>query len=163
MTQEVTTMNAPNPVRGREDLTLTIARTFEAPRALVFAAWTDPAHLAKWWGPRGYVLQSCEVEARPGGAYRFCIRSPEGRDNRMWGSYREVVPPERLVLAGSWVDADGTPIGPTSVLTLIFEDLGGRTRLTLHNAIFESEEARDLHYRGWNSSLDRLAEYLAAA
>ncbi len=152
-----------NIAPGREDLELTITRTFDAPRSLVFAAWTDPAHLMKWWGPRGYTPQSCEVDLRPGGVYRFCMRSPEGKDNRMHGAYREVVKPERLVLAGSWVDADGKPIGPTSILTLTFEDVGGKTRMTLHNRIFESEAARDAHYRGWNSALDCLAEYLAAA
>ena len=155
-------MEAENKIPGRQDLELSITRTFDAPRSLVFAAWTDPQHLMKWWGPRGYTPQSCEVDLRPGGAYRLVMKSPEGNDNRMHGVYREVVPPQRLVLAGSWVDASGTPIGPTSILTLTFEDAAGKTRLTLHNRIFESEASRDAHYRGWNSSLDCLAEYLAA-
>ena len=86
-----------------------------------------------------------------------------GPDGDHWtqGVYREVVPPERLVMVGAWADAKGNPTRPETTLTLLFEDVGGKTKLTLHNAVFESVTARDMHNEGWTSSLDCLAAYLA--
>ncbi len=79
----------------------------------------------------------------------------------MQGVYREVTPPARLVMAGSWADANGNLTRPETTLTLLFEDVGGKTRLTLYQSVFESVTARDMHNEGWTSSLDCLAEYLA--
>ncbi len=142
------------------DRVLKIERVFDAPRSLVFKAWTEPEHISKWWGPRGFKSTVLKNDLRPGGAYRIHMRGPDG-DHWSQGVYREVVPPERLVMVGSWADANGNPTRPETTLTLLFEDVGGKTRLTLHNAIFESTSARDMHNSGWNSSLDCLAEYLA--
>ncbi len=144
------------------DRELTITRVFDAPRHLVFKAWTDPRHLAHWWGPSGFTLPVCEMDFRPGGTYRFCMRSPEGRDSWVQGVYREIVEPERLVMSGGWLDADGKP-GYQTVTTVTFEEHDGKTRLTLHNGVFESVASRDSHRGGWSSSLDRLAEYVATA
>ena len=91
------------------ELELTITRTFDAPRTLVFKAWTDPKHLMNWWGPRGFTLKSCNLDLRPGGSYRFHMVGPENDDHWSAGVFREVVEPERLVLAGSWTDAEGNP------------------------------------------------------
>jgi uncharacterized protein YndB with AHSA1/START domain len=153
---------AQNLVREPADRVLVIERVFDAPRKLVFDAWTQSEHIAKWWGPRGFKSTVLRNELRPGGAYRIHMLGPDG-DHWTQGVYREVVPPERLVMVGSWADAQGNPTRPETTLTLIFEDLGGKTRLTLHNAIFESTTARDMHQSGWSSALDCLAEYLAAA
>jgi len=142
------------------DRVLKIERVFDAPRSLVFKAWTEPEHITKWWGPRGFKSTVLKSDLRPGGAYRIHMRGPDG-DHWSQGVYREVVPPERLVMVGSWADANGNPTRPETTLTLLFEDVGGKTRLTLHNAIFESTTARDMHNSGWNSSLDCLGEYLA--
>jgi uncharacterized protein YndB with AHSA1/START domain len=79
------------------------------------------------------------------------------------GVYREIVEPERFVSTYVWADQDGNPTRPETILTVTLEDLGGRTRLTLHQALFESVTARDLHQGGWTSSLDCLAEYLERA
>jgi uncharacterized protein YndB with AHSA1/START domain len=100
-------------------------------------------------------------ELHPGGAYRIHMRGPDKDDHWTQGIYREVVPPERLVMVGSWADAQGNPTRPETTLTVLFEDLGGKTKLTLHNAIFESVTARDMHKSGWSSGFDSLAEYLA--
>src|SRR4051812_13099739 len=86
---------------------LTITRLLDAPRALVFAAWTEPARLAEWFGPRGFSIPSFEMDLRAGGAYRFCMRSPAGVDHWVRGVYREVVPPERLSFTWVREDADG--------------------------------------------------------
>ena len=131
-----------------------ITRIFDAPRELVFKAWTDPEHLVKWYGPKGFTATVIEAEVRTGGTYHFHMRGPN-YDDHWRGVYREVTPPERLVF--TW------PRGPASVVTLTFEDLGGKTRLTLHHGLFETIESRDQHNHGWNSSLDCLDEYLKAA
>jgi uncharacterized protein YndB with AHSA1/START domain len=143
------------------ELELVITRVFDAPRSLVFKAWTEPERLAQWWGPRGFTLPSCKVDLRPGGTYRFHMRGPDG-DHWSQGVFREIVEPERIVMAGSWADAGGNPTRPETVVTVTFEELGGKTKLTLHNAVFESVTARDAHRGGWSSSLECLAEYLAS-
>jgi len=153
---------ASNAATESADRMLTITRIFDAPRELVFKAWTEPERLMRWWGPRGFTMTSCEMDLRPGGAYRFHLRSPEGTEHRTRGVFREIMEPERLVMTRAWVDAESKP-GHETLLTLSFADQGGKTKLTLHQAIFESVTARDLHQGGWSSSLDCLAEYLAAA
>jgi uncharacterized protein YndB with AHSA1/START domain len=153
---------ARNLIREPADRVLVIERVFDAPRTLVFDAWTKSEHMANWWGPRGFKSTVLRNELRPGGAYRIHMLGPDG-DHWTQGVYREVVPPERLVMVGSWADAQGNPTRPETTLTLLFEDVGGKTRLTLHNAIFESTTARDMHNTGWSSALDCLAEYLATA
>jgi uncharacterized protein YndB with AHSA1/START domain len=143
------------------ELELVITRTFDAPRTLVFKAWTEPEHLMRWWGPRGFTLRSCKIDLRPGGAYMFHMVGPENDDHWSAGVFREVVEPERLVLAGAWTDAQGNPTRPSTVMTLTFTEYSGKTTLRLHQAIFESVTARDAHRGGWSSSIEKLAEYLA--
>ncbi len=140
---------------------LVIERVFDAPRELVFKCWTEPEHLARWIGPRGFSSTILACELRQGGNYRMRMHDPDGQDHWQQGVFREIVPPERIVRTYCWTDADGRPTRPETMLTVTFEDLGGRTRLTLHQAIFESVTARDDHQRGWSGSLDQLAEYLA--
>jgi uncharacterized protein YndB with AHSA1/START domain len=152
---------AANLVTEPADRVLVITRIFDAPRSLVFKAWTEPEHMVNWFGPRGFTSKVLKNDLRPGGAYRIHMRGPDGDDHWSQGVFREIVPPERLVMVGSWADADGNPTRPETTLTLLFEDVGGKTRLTLHNAVFESVTARDLHEGGWSTSLDCLAEYLA--
>src|SRR5947207_15661949 len=111
---------------------LTVTRVFDAPREVVFGAWTDPAQAALWWGPQGFTTISCEMDVRPGGAYRACMRSPEGTRHCRRGTYREIVPPERLVFTFAWEDAAGD-LGHETLVTVTFADAGrGKTRLTLH-------------------------------
>ena len=141
---------------------LVITRVFDAPRPLVFKAWTEPDRLVRWWGPQGFTTPSCTTDVRPGGAFRFCMRSPEGTDHWLRGVYREIVEPERLVFTWAWEDAEGKP-GHETVLTVSFAEHGAKTKLTLHQAVFESITARDSHQGGWTSSLDRLAEYASKA
>ena len=151
---------AMNLVTEPADRVLVITRVFDAPRELVFKAWTEPAHMAQWFGPRGFTSKVLKHDLRAGGAYRVHMVGPDG-DHWSQGVYREVVPPERLAMTFGWGDANGNRTRPETTLTLLFEDVGGKTRLTLHNAVFESVTARDMHNEGWTSSLDCLAEYLA--
>jgi uncharacterized protein YndB with AHSA1/START domain len=141
---------------------LVITRVFDAPRDLVFKAWTEPEHLGHWLGPQGFTSTVLAIDVRPGGAYRFHLRGPEGDDHWLQGVYREVVEPERIVMVGAWADANGRPTSPVTVLTVTFGEHEGKTKLTLHQAVFESVTARDAHRNGWTSSLDRLAAYLTS-
>jgi uncharacterized protein YndB with AHSA1/START domain len=152
--------NAATETAERE---LVISRVFDAPRELVFKAWTEPEHMANWFGPRGFRSTILRSDLRPGGSYRFHMRGPDGVDHWTQGVYQEVVVPARLVLTYAWGDAAGNRTRPETILTVTFEEHEGKTKLTLHQAIFESVTARDLHHGGWSSSLDRLTEYLATA
>ena len=139
---------------------LVMTRTFDAPRALVFEAWTERQHLERWQGaPQGFTVTTEQVDIRPGGAFRICMRSPEGVDHWLQGVYREVVAPERLVFTHTWLDAERKPTTETLV-TITFAERGGKTDLTLSQSGFKSEESRAGHEGGWASTFDRLAEYL---
>jgi len=140
---------------------LTITRILDAPRELVFKAWTDPQHLVNWWGPRGSFTPQCEMDARNGGSYRFLMRAASGREVVWSGVCRELVEPEKLVLTCTIRNLDGTIISAETVLTLTLEDLQGKTRLTLHQGVFDSDENCAAHGRGWRDTLDRIGEHLA--
>lgn len=139
---------------------LTIRRTFDAPRALVFEVWTEPQHLARWSCPRGFTFSENSGEPRVGGAFAACMRSPEGTHHRLRGVYREIVPPQRLVFTHAWIDESGNP-GPETIVTVTFAERDGRTEMTFHQQGFESLASRDGHEHGWCSCFDRLAELLA--
>jgi uncharacterized protein YndB with AHSA1/START domain len=141
---------------------LVITRVFDAPRSLVFKAWTEPDRAARWWGPQGFTTLHCTMDVRIGGAFRVCMRSPDGTEYWKQGVYREVSEPERLVFTFAWEDAEGKP-GHETVVTVTFAEHGAKTRLTLHQAVFETVTARDSHQAGWTSTMERLAEYLATA
>jgi len=143
------------------ELELVITRILDAPRELVFKAWTEPDRAIRWWGPRGFTTAHYELDFRPDGAYRVCMRSPEGTEHWQRGVCREVVEPERLVFTFAWEDSEGKP-GHETLVTVTLAEFGAKTKLTLHQAVFETVTARDLHQGGWASALECLAEYLAA-
>jgi uncharacterized protein YndB with AHSA1/START domain len=149
--------NAAIPGSDRE---LVVTHVFDAPRRLVFRAWTEPERAAHWWGPKGFVSVSCEMEVRPGGTWRRVMRAPDGVLHTGRGVYREILAPERLVFTYAWEDGDGRP-GHETLVTVIFAEHGEKTELTLRQAIFETPTARDAHEAGWTSCLERFAEYLA--
>lgn len=142
------------------DRTLVISRLFDAPRSLVFKAWTEAERVARWWGPQGFTTQYCQMDIREGGSFRLCMRSPEGTNHWKRGVYREIVAPERIIFTFAWEDAAGTP-GHETLVTVRFEAVGDKTRLTLHQEVFETAERCDEHRIGWTSCLQRFAGYLA--
>lgn len=145
------------------DRELLITRVLDAPRSLVFKLWTDPAHVTRWLGPRGFTATHMQNDLRPGGAWRACLRRDEtGRESWQGGVYREVVEPERLVFTFAWDDAEGRR-GHETVVTITLAEHAGKTTMTFRQAVFESVEQRDSHRGGWNSSFDRLEEYAAIA
>ena len=148
----MSTKRPPIPAAERE---LVITRTFDAPRELVFQAWTDPHHAREWWGPVNYPARHVEMDVRPGGAWRMCLRSTEGKPE-LWqgGVFREVVAPERLVFTFAW-EEEGER-GMETLVTVTFAEAGGKTRMTFRQTPFQSVEERDGHDWGWNSAFDRL-------
>ncbi len=149
-----------HPEAPPADRVLVLSRTFDAPRELVFDARTRPEHLVRWFGPNDFTLPFCESDFRVGGAYRFNMHSPEGVDYWVWGVYREIVPPERLIFTWERDGMEGRPEIRT-VVTLSFEEAGARTLFTLHHATFGTTADRDGHRGGWTECLERLAAYLA--
>jgi uncharacterized protein YndB with AHSA1/START domain len=152
-------MDAKAPNSANDSRELVIRRTFNAPRALVFRAWTEPQLLAQWSCPRGFTFSENRGELRVGGAFFARMRSPEGTEHRLQGVYREIIPPERLVFSHCWVDERGTP-GPETLVTVTLSERDGRTEMSFHQGIFAAVEARDGHAQGWGSCFERLAELL---
>ena len=139
---------------------LELTRELKAPRERVFAAWTDPEQAARWWVPQDCTLISCKMDVRPGGGWHRRMRVPDGSIIAKWGEYREVTAPERLVFTYNAEYADGT-VDPETLVTVTFEDVAGRTRLTLRHEAFWSEVARESHTGGWSGALKRLAQFNA--
>jgi uncharacterized protein YndB with AHSA1/START domain len=139
--------------------TLVLSRVFDAPRGLLFKAWTTPEQVAAWWGPMGFVTTHCDMDIRPGGSFRFCMRSPEGEDRWKVGTYREIVAPERIVFTFAWADANFTP-GHQTLVTVTLDDLGAKTRLTLRQEVFDTVDWCESHRIGWTSCLERFDRWL---
>ena len=162
-------MDSPtNEMAGRE---IVITRVFDAPRELVWKAWTEPERLMRWWAPDGCSSPFCTVDLRPGGVFLYCMRMPDGRD--IWGKgvYREIVEPERIVYIDAFADAQGNTVSPTyygmsedhpmeTQVTVTFDEQGGRTRLVLRHSVPESFPEREGTMQGWTQMLNKLAEEL---
>lgn len=140
---------------------LIITRIFDAPREDVFKAWTEVERLRRWWGPKNFTNPVCEVDVRPGGAMRIHMRAPDGVVYPMTGVFHEIAEPERLIFTASALDAAGKPLFE-QLTTVTFEDVGGKTKLTVHNSFSKIRPEAAPHLAGaetgWNMSLDRLAE-----
>lgn len=146
--------------RRPADDELLVTREFAAPRGLVFEAWSAAEHQVEWLGPKDFTVESCQVDFRVGGQYRACIRSPEGKDYWMRGTYREIVPPERLVFTFAWEEPGER--GLETLVTIDFDALAaGRTRMTFRQAPFQSLSERDGHTTGWTECFDRLEAFVA--
>jgi len=140
------------------DETLTLLRTFKAPRERVFDAFTQKEAIQAWFGPEGCNAPSVAIDAKPGGTYRFEIHSSEGPVYVVTGTFREVKRPEKLVFTWAWLQ--GTGVGPETLVTLSFAEKGGSTELTLVHSGFATATDRDNHNRGWTSSFECLVSML---
>lgn len=150
---------------------LVVTRMFDAPRQLVWKAWTEPDHFSRWWGPKDFTAPFCQMDFRAGGNYLYCMRSPEGRDYWSTGYYKEIVPMERIVYTDSFSDADGNIVPATNydmgadfpletVVTVTFDEIDGRTKMTLTHAGLPAGQMKEMTGAGWNESFDKLAESL---
>jgi uncharacterized protein YndB with AHSA1/START domain len=144
------------------DRDYTITRVFDAPRELVFQAWTEPAHFTHWFGPRGFTtpLATISMDVRPGGAWRATMVAADGAEAPIHGVYREVAAPERLVFTTG--DPDNTSGQVASVATVTLTELGGATKMVFHQAGYNTDQAHaDAAKAGWMEFFERLAEHLA--
>ncbi|MBI5094946.1 MAG: SRPBCC domain-containing protein [Candidatus Hydrogenedentes bacterium] len=157
---------------------IVVSRVLDAPRSLVFEAWTDPKHVTQWWGPHRFTCPACELDLRPGGAYRIVMRAPNGADYPLTGVFREIVAPERLVMTIDWSEHPEEwhdLVNPTrdrsqrpslaALQTVTFHELSGKTKLVIRIG-FESIAIRDAMVKmdlseACMQSLERLEAHLA--
>lgn len=153
-----------------------IVRVFDAPRTRVWRAWTEAEQLRHWWGPAGFKVHTCKLDLRPGGVFLYGMTSPDGSE--VWGRfvYREIEPPAKLAFIVSFSDPQGAvtrhPWSPDWPLhigsTILFDDLGGRTRVTVQWLPHEAtdierssfEKGRESMKQGWTGTLDQFNRYL---
>lgn len=135
---------------------LMIKRRFNAPPALVFAAWTEPKHMLGWWATKDAVTLHAEADLKVGGRFRVVFQTPDGEKHDVSGAFREITPNNKLVMSWAWAT---TPERESQV-TLFFRPDGVGTSLTLKHEFFFDETARDDHDRGWNDALDNLGKFL---
>jgi len=152
---------------------MVVTRVFDAPRELVWKAWTDPQYVMQWWGPKGFTAPFCRIDFRPGGKFLCCMRAPDGKEFWNAGEYHEITLHEKIVYSMYFADPQGNKVdashygiehegGDGAYDVITFEDLGnGRTKLTLiGNESMESAKNSG-EVEGWNQVLDKVAEVLA--
>jgi len=145
---------------------LILERRLNAPRALVFQTWTDPVHLAQWWGPRGFTTPVCEVDARPGGTIRIHLQAPDGTLIQTEGVFQEILEPERIVFTNSAFKDDHGEAQLETQYTVTFTEQDTKTKLTVHALVTKAgpgvTPSLSSMESGWNESLDRLATLVDA-
>jgi uncharacterized protein YndB with AHSA1/START domain len=169
----ISTIEHPGAKAGERELVIT--RVFDAPRELVWKAWTEPELLKKWWGPKDFTVPHISIDLRPGGKYVYCMRGagPDGviKDYCGTGVYEEIVPLERIVCTDSFADEQGNVVPASQygmegdwplalLVTVTFETEGDGTKFTLRHAGIPAGQMRELTEAGWKESFDKLAEVL---
>lgn len=151
---------------------LVITRIFDAPPELVWRAWTDPEHMKNWWGPKDFTCPFCRIDLKVGGKYLLCMKSEEGREFWVTGTYIEIIPNKKLVCTDSFSDEKGNVVPASDLgmpgkdwplemyVTVTLEDLGGKTKMTMKHVGIPGAEISDMTGSGWNQSFDKLAESL---
>lgn len=148
-----------------------ITRIFDAPRELVWKAWTEPEHFKRWWGPKTFTCPACKMDFRIGGRYHYCMRSADGKDYWTTGIFREIVPLQKIVYTDSFADEKGNEVLPSHygmqgewskelIVTVTFEEHKGKTKMILRHTGIPSGPLSDGAKNGWNESFDKLAESL---
>ena len=158
---------------GVERERMVVTRVFDAPRELVWKAWTDPKYVMQWWGPRGFTAPVCKMDFRVGGKFLYCMRSPDGQEFWNGGEYHEIVVHEKIVSSMYFADSEGNKVQPAHYgmeheaiqdahdVTL-FEDLGdGRTKLTFTGNETMEEATKSGQLEGMNQILDKAASVIA--
>jgi uncharacterized protein YndB with AHSA1/START domain len=152
---------------------MVITRVFDAPRALVWKAWTDPKYVMQWWGPKGFTAPSCEIDFRVGGKFLYCMRTPDGHVGWNAGEYHEIVLHEKIVYSMYFSDSKGNKVEPEEYGieheaiddahdVVIFEDFGnGQTKLTLIGSEPMESAKNSGQLEGWIEILDKVAAVVA--
>ena len=151
-----------------------ITRIFNAPVELVWKMWTEPKHAMKWWGPKDFTAPFCKIDFRVGGKNLLCMRSKEGQEFWSTGTYLEIVPLKKIVCTDSFADKQGNVVHASTlgfegdwpmelVVTMLFEDLDGKTKFTLRHSGIPEGENRSMTEAGWNESFDKMEKALEQA
>lgn len=152
---------------------LIITRRFDAPRKLVWEAWTNPEKVKQWWGPKGFSCPHVKIDLRKGGSYISCMRSQEGQDFWSTGTYKEIDAPSKLVSTDSFADPNGNIVPAsyygfeedfplTMEIVLQLDEINTKTRMTLKHIGIPEGKMTEETKRGWNQSFDKLENYLRA-
>lgn len=147
-----------NLVTEPAEKVLLMTRVLDAPRKLVYDACTKREHMFLWGCPKDYTLISCEMDVRVGGAWRNCMRSPEGKDSWSHGFYKELIEPEKIVFTHAWEYPDKA--GRETLITIILEEVDSKTNLTFHQAFMFDVADRDNHMFGWGQCFDKLEKFV---
>jgi uncharacterized protein YndB with AHSA1/START domain len=162
---------AKNTVNEKERMVIT--RVFDAPRALVWEAWTNSKYMMQWWGPKGFTAPVCKIDFRVGGKFLCCMRSPDGQEGWNGGEYHEIVPHEKIVYSLYFADAQGNKVDPAQYGTehetvedardvVIFEDFGnGQTKLTMIGNETMEDAKNSGQLEGWNETFEKVAAVIA--
>jgi uncharacterized protein YndB with AHSA1/START domain len=145
------------PAQTATQPSLTLKRRLKAPPSEAFAAWIDPDKVKRWMGPGEIKVLHAESDPRPGGRYRWVMKSPDGEEHDVSGVYREVIENEKLVFTWAW---KSTP-ERQSLVTVLLKPDGDGTLLTLTHEQFFDEDARDRHQQGWSRALDKMEQIFA--
>lgn len=141
-----------------DSLVLELTCTLDASRERIFQALTDPAELAKWWGPSGFTTPEIEIDPKIGGSYRLGMQPPDGELFHLAGEFLEIDPPTRLAYSFRWEEPD--PDDRETVVRVTLDAVADRTRLSLWHGVFATEARLALHKSGWTDSLKELSELL---
>jgi uncharacterized protein YndB with AHSA1/START domain len=152
---------------------MVVTRVFDAPRELVWKAWTDPKYVMQWWGPKGFTSPSCEIDFRVGGKFLFCMRTPDGQEGWNGGEYHEIVLHEKIVSSMYFSDSKGNRLDPAQYGSeheaiddahdvVLFEDIGnGQTKLTFIGNETMQNAIQSGQLEGWKETLDKVAAVVA--
>ena len=158
---------------GSETERMVVTRIFDAPRELVWKAWTDPKYVMQWWGPKGFTSPSCKMDFRVGGKFLYCMRSPDGQEMWTGGEYHEIVPHEKIVASMYFADAAGNKVEPAhygieheaiddAYDVITFEDFGnGQTKLTYIGNETMEDANNSGQVEGWNQILEKVNAVVA--
>ncbi|HET7578975.1 MAG TPA: SRPBCC domain-containing protein [Bacillales bacterium] len=125
-----------------KERSFTLERIFDAPRELIFKAFTKPEYVSRWWAPGSYTIPVCNIDLRPGGIWHYCMESPEGERHWAMSVYREIDDPERLVYTGCFADEEANPIDgiPEHLVTVTLDEHEGKTKVTIHVELGSAKE-----------------------
>lgn len=152
---------------------MTITRIFDAPRELVWKAWTEPEYVMQWWGPKGFTAPVCKMDFRVGGKALFCMKSPDGQEFWNGVEYHQIIPPEKIVSSMYFADSEGNKVDSShygieheavegAYDTTLFEDLGnGQTKLIFIGNEPTNEAVKSGEFEGWKQILDKVAAVVA--
>lgn len=150
-----------NAINTLSDTELRVERLIAAPPETVFAFWIEPANLQQWLCPGDLTVPYIDLDVRVGGAWSLTMRNPDGREHTVYGVYRAIEPPRKLVFTWKWEDIDGLTPNSETEITITLAAAPGGTRMVLHQRNFAAMEDREKHAHGWGQCFDKLEQKIA--